>query len=86
MFRSLRSPLLRVRPPTTALTLRRGLSVTSAETPGHPAAASFPGMSGPMASLLESEPKGPHVLTDLPGPKVRAAKDAMGKIQDVRWT
>jgi len=33
--------------------------------------------------LLSNEPQKPNVLTDLPGPKVKAAKEAMGKIQDV---
>lgn len=36
-----------------------------------------------MASFLEGEPRGPNLVTDIPGPQVRAAKEAMGKIQDV---
>jgi hypothetical protein len=83
MLRSLRSPLLRVRPTTTQLTLRRCLAVAASETFARPSAAPVPGLSGAMATLLEGEPKIPNVVTDLPGPKVRAAKEAMGKIQDV---
>lgn len=83
MFRRLPSPLLRARPTMTQLTWRRCLAVTATEASAGPAAALFIGTSGAMASLLEAEPKGPHVLTELPGPKVRAAKEAMGKIQDV---
>jgi len=83
MLRTLRFPLLQARPVTTPLTFRRCLAVTASETLAHPATARVPGLSGPMASLLEGEPKEPHVRTELPGPKVRAAKEAMGKIQDV---
>jgi hypothetical protein len=39
--------------------------------------------SAAMARLLDKEPKKYDILTDIPGPKVRAAKEAMGKIQDV---
>ena len=82
MLRSLRLPL-RARATTTQLTLRRCLAVAATEAFAHTPAAPVPGLSGAMASLLEGEPKTPSVLTELPGPKVRAAKEAMGKIQDV---
>ena len=82
MLRALRSRLLRARPATAPLTFRRCLAVAASQTLARPAAATAPGLSGAMASLLEGEPKEPHVRTELPGPKVRAAKEAMGKIQD----
>ena len=83
MLRTLRSPLLRGRPATGPLAFRRCLAVAGSQTLAHPTAAAVPDLSSAMASLLEGEPKEPHVRTELPGPKVRAAKEAMGKIQDV---
>ena len=82
MLLSLRSPLLRARPVAIPTTLRRCLAVASAETLGDPSAA-LPSKRAAWASLLNNEPKKPSVLTEIPGPKVKAAKEAMGKIQDV---
>lgn len=82
MLRTLCSPLLRVRPPTPSLTFRRCLAVASTETFSDPSTP-LPSKSAAWASLLSNEPQKPNVLTDLPGPKVKAAKEAMGKIQDV---
>jgi hypothetical protein len=61
---------------------RRCLAVASTETFADPS-ASRPSKSAAWATLLDNEPKKPNVLTEIPGPKVRAAKEAMGKIQDV---
>ena len=36
-----------------------------------------------VSSYFEGEPGRPNVITDIPGPKVLAAKAEMGKIQDV---
>jgi len=82
MLRTLRSPLLRARPAAIPYTFRRCLAVASAETFSDPTAA-LSSKSAAWASLLDNEPKKPSVLTDIPGPKVKAAKEAMGKIQDV---
>jgi hypothetical protein len=82
MLRHLRTPLLRVRPKTVPQTFRRCLAVASTETFSD-ASSSVPPTSAAMARLLDGEPKKPSVMTDIPGPKVRAAKEAMGKIQDV---
>jgi hypothetical protein len=84
MLRHLRAPLLRVRPatlPTT--TFRRCLAVASTETFAADRSSSQPTISAAMTSLLDGEPKKPRILTEIPGPKVRAAKEAMAKIQDV---
>jgi len=79
MFRSIRIPLARVRPVSVSRTFYRPLAV-AARVSINPAVSPELGAT---ASLLEDEPKGPNVFTDIPGPKARAAKDAMGKIQDV---
>jgi hypothetical protein len=34
-------------------------------------------------SFLDGEPSKPNVTTNIPGPKALAAKEAMGKLQDV---
>lgn len=84
MLRHLRAPLFRVRQaivPTT--TFRRCLAVASTETFTADASSSQPPRSASIASLLDGEPKKPRILTEIPGPKVRAAKEVMGKIQDV---
>ena len=84
MLRHLRAPLLRVRPaivPTT--TFQRYLAVTSTGTQTVHSPSLQPPKSATLASLLDAEPKKPRILTEIPGPKVRAAKDAMAKIQDV---
>jgi hypothetical protein len=83
MLRTLCSPLLRARPSASTIphTFRRCLAVASAETFSDPSA--LPPKSTAWATLLDNEPKKPSILTDIPGPKVRAAKEAMGKIQDV---
>ena len=82
MFRNLRTPLLRVRPSIRHPTLYRPLALASTETfTGPPVIPS----TGPLARLYDHEPKKPNVVTELPGPKVRAAKEAMGKIQDVHF-
>jgi len=82
MLRTLRAPLLRVRPTTVPHTFRRCLAVAATHAVGDPATA-IPPRSDAMARILEAEPKKPQVMTEIPGPKVRAAKEAMGKIQDV---
>ena len=82
MLRSLRTPLIRARPVAIPRTYRRGLAVASAET-FRDRSAALPSKSAAWATLLDNEPKKPNVLTEIPGPKVRAAKEAMGKIQDV---
>jgi hypothetical protein len=82
MLRHLRTPLLRVHPKTVPHTFRRCLTVASTETVSN-ASSSVPPNSAAMARLLDGEPTKPIVMTDIPGPKVRAAKEAMRKIQDV---
>jgi hypothetical protein len=83
MFRSLRAPLLRARPAIVpCCSFRRSLAVASTETVRDPSSA-WPPTSAAMTSFLEGEPKGPNLVTAIPGPQVRAAKEAMGKIQDV---
>ena len=80
MLRTLRAPLLRAaRPLAIPHTFRRPLAVASTEAFGSPTSSSMPAM----ATFLDDEPKKPRILTDIPGPKARAAKEAMGKIQDV---
>lgn len=83
MLRSLRAPLLRVRPATLQRTFRRPLAVAATETLNNPKSTSLPPKSSATASFLENEPKKPSIVTEIPGPKSRAAKEAMGKIQDV---
>ena len=83
MLRHLHTPLLRIFPATArCTTFRRCLAVTSTETATADTSSSFPPKSAAMASLLAGEPKKPNIVTEIPGPKVRAAKEAMGKIQD----
>lgn len=82
MLRHLRSPLLRVRRAAVPHTFRRCLAVASTETFSDPPSSLHP-KSAAMASLLDREPKKPSIVTDIPGPNVLAAKEAMGKIQDV---
>lgn len=82
MLRQIRIPLLRVRPTAVPHTFRRCLAVASSET-SNQQLSSLPTNSAAMASLLDGEPKKPNVMTEIPGPKVLAAKEAMGKIQDV---
>jgi hypothetical protein len=82
MLRSLRTPLLRARPVAIPHNFRRCLAVASADTFADPNAA-LPSKSAAWATLLDNEPKKPNIVTEIPGPKVRAAKEAMGKIQDV---
>jgi hypothetical protein len=63
---------------------RRPLAVGAAiETYSDPASASLPPKSSTTYTFLENEPKKPNIITEIPGPKSRAAKDAMGKVQDV---
>jgi hypothetical protein len=84
MLRHLRAPLLRVRPTTVpSPTFRRCFAVASTETFTAKSSSSQPPKSAALASLLDGEPKKPSILTEIPGPKVRAAKEAMAKIQDV---
>jgi hypothetical protein len=78
MLRSLRAPLLRSRPSALPRAFYRPLAVASSETFKNPS-SSIP----PQSNFLDAEPKKPSIITEIPGPKVKAAKEAMGKIQDV---
>jgi hypothetical protein len=82
MLRNLRVPLLRAQPVAIPCTFRRSLAVGSTGTHADPASSLSPN-DGAWAAFLDKEPKGPNVITEIPGPKARAAKEAMGKIQDV---
>ena len=79
MLSSIRAPLLRLRLATVPITFRRPLAI-AAETFKPPASTSIP-LKSP--SFLENEPQKPSIVTEIPGPKSRAAKEALGKIQDV---
>jgi hypothetical protein len=79
MLSSIRAPLLRVCLATVPLTFRRPLAI-AAETFKPPSSTSIP-LKSP--SFLENEPQKPSFVTEIPGPKSRAAKEALGKIQDV---
>jgi len=79
MFRSIRTPLLRVRPVAASRTFYRPLAVAAQQSINPTVSPKL----GASASFLDDEPKGPNVITQLPGPKVKAAREAMGKIQDV---
>jgi hypothetical protein len=81
MLRSLRIPLLRASGSIRLHAFQRPLAVASTQSITEPPAIAT---AGPLARLYDHEPKKPNVITDLPGPKVRATKEAMGKIQDVR--
>jgi hypothetical protein len=84
MLRHFRAPPLRVRPATVpTTTFRRCLAVASTETVTTDPPSSHTPKSAAMASLLDGEPKKPRILSEIPGPKVRAAKESMAKIQDV---
>jgi hypothetical protein len=83
MLRTLRTPLLRVRPATIPATFRRSLAVAATETFKDPSASLPPKQSSAAFSFLENEPARPNIVTEIPGPKVQAAKKAMGKLQDV---
>jgi hypothetical protein len=80
MLRTLRTPLLRTRLVNIPRTFCRPLAVASTESFRDP---SLSPKATAIATFLEDEPTKPNILTDIPGPKVRAAKEAMGKIQDV---
>ena len=87
MLRHLHTPLLRIFPATArCTTFLRCLAVAStgpATETATDTSTSLPPKSAAMASLLDGEPKKPSILTEIPGPKVRAAREAMRKIQDV---
>jgi hypothetical protein len=50
------------------------------------ATASTERYSSSISSYFEGEPQRPNVITEIPGPKVIAAREAMSKIQDVNLT
>lgn len=83
MFRTLRVPLLRIRPAALPLAFRRPLAVAAQETYSDSTSTSLPPKQPTTYPFLENEPKKPNIITAIPGPKSQAAKDAMGKIQDV---
>ena len=82
MLRSLRTSALRARTPVVPRTFYRPLAIASTETfsKGH---SPLPPKSASLGSFLDGEPTKPNVTTTIPGPKSIAAKEAMGKLQDV---
>ena len=82
MLRSLRTSALRARAPVVPRIFYRPLAVASTETfgKGH---SPLPPKSASLGSFLDGEPSKPNVTTNIPGPKTIAAKEAMGKLQDV---
>jgi hypothetical protein len=80
MFRGIRVPLRSIRPTIVPRTFYRPLAVAAEQPTIDP---SISPKLGATMSFLDDEPKGPKVITEIPGPKVKAAKAAMGKIQDV---
>ena len=86
MFRHVQAPLLQAcrRRSTVPWTLAcRGVTVASTKTSTSNPLSSPPLKSDALAALLDGEPKKPSIITEIPGPKAWAAKEAMGKIQDV---
>ena len=82
MLRGIRVPLLlQSRIGVVPRTFYRPLAVAAAQS----IKSSISPKLGATATFLDEEPQGPNVITEIPGPKVKAAKDAMGKIQDVHY-
>ena len=82
MLRGLRTCALRARPAAVPRTFRRPLATASAETFSK-AHTALPPSAMSINSFLDGEPSKPTVTTNIPGPKALAAKEAMGKLQDV---
>lgn len=82
MLRSLRTSALRARPITVPRTFRRPLAVASTET-FNKGQTRLPPKAVSVGSFLDGEPSKPSVTTNIPGPKALAAKESMGKLQDV---
>lgn len=78
MLRHLRFTLRHGRSSSLPHTFRRTFAVASSET-FKDSSSSIP----PKSTVLDGEPKKPSIITEIPGPKVKAAREAMGKIQDV---
>jgi len=81
MLRALRTPVLRTSARRTPVSLIRSLAVASSESYSKPSPIS--GSHSTIAEFLQNEPKKPNLVTDFPGPKLLAAKEAMSKLQDV---
>ena len=82
MLRSLRTSALRARPAVVPRTFYRPLAVASTETFSK-GQSGLPPKAVSFASFLDGEPSKPSVTTNIPGPKTLAAKESMGKLQDV---